>query len=278
MTPILGKRKRRSQLAQDGLVAVPPANAENTAKLQALFRQHFEGTFEPLDAVQSPQTHANVDEREAVSDDVESDWEGISNEGDEATLTIHYPTSGTPKADVPRDEMKTFMTNKPPPSISKPLSTAKRKQSDLTDPADVNNDAANLKKDLALQRLLKESHLLDPEFALSHSGQTRHKAFDLRLQDMGSKTSIFKQERMPLAQRRGIMAKASERELDRRRIAQENGVILEKAVKGKKKDDTKRQRGIGAPGVGKFQGGMLKLSKKDVADIEGPNKTSKSRR
>ncbi|KAF6241745.1 hypothetical protein HO173_000457 [Letharia columbiana] len=95
---------------------------------------------------------------------------------------------------------------------------------------------------------------------------------------MGSKTSVFAQQKMPLAQRRGITAKATEREEHRRREAQENGIILEKAAKSKKKSDAIRQRGIGAPSVGKFQRGMLKLSKKDVADIEGPKKSARRKR
>ncbi len=95
---------------------------------------------------------------------------------------------------------------------------------------------------------------------------------------MGSKTSVFAQQRMPLAQRKGITAKATEREELRRREAQENGIILEKVAKSKKKGDSMRQRGIGAPSVGKFQGGMLKLSKKDVAEIEGPKKNARRKR
>ena len=101
---------------------------------------------------------------------------------------------------------------------------------------------------------------------------------DLRLQDMGSKTSIFAQQKMPLTQRKGINAKATQREELRRREARENGIILEKAVKSKKNDTSMRQRGIGAPSVGKFQGGMLKLNKRDVAEIEGPKKDSRRKR
>ena len=82
---------------------------------------------------------------------------------------------------------------------------------------------------------------------------------------------------MPLAQRKGIIAKATERNDSRRREAKENGIVLEKAVKGKKKHEAKRQRGVGAPSVGKFQGGMLKLSRKDVAEIVGPKETPKGR-
>lgn len=139
-------------------------------------------------------------------------------------------------------------------------------------------DAANLKKDIALQRLLKESHLIDPQSSLSHSGQNRHKAMDLRLQDMGLKASLYHQQNMPMAQRKGMVMKAAGKEEIRRKEARENGIILEKVLKVKKGNDRRRQRGIGGPSVGRFKGGILKLSKKDVVKIEGPRKTWKGRR
>ena len=83
---------------------------------------------------------------------------------------------------------------------------------------------------------------------------------------------------MPLAQRKGIAAKATEREELRRREAQENGIILEKKAKSRKKAHTVKQRSIGAPSVGKFQGGMLRLNKKDVAEIEGPKKIARRKK
>lgn len=80
---------------------------------------------------------------------------------------------------------------------------------------------------------------------------------------------------MPIAHRKGIISKQNEKEGTRRREARENGIILEKAqMKAKKGGDGKRDRGVGAPGVGKFSGGTLKLSKKDITDIEGPKRTS----
>ena len=120
--------------------------------------------------------------------------------------------------------------------------------------------------------------MLDSQDSLSHTGHNRHKALDLRLQDMGSKSSVLAQHKMPLAQRKGIAKKSAEREELRRQQAFENGIIIEKAVKGNRNDGVKRQRGIGAPAVGRFQGGMLKLSKKDIAEIQGPKKRSKSKR
>lgn len=141
------------------------------------------------------------------------------------------------------------------------------------------SDAQNLKKDLALQRLLKESHLLDHKSPSSPYGQNRHKAIDLRLQELGTKSSLYHQRNMPMSQRKGIAAKASGREESRRKEAKENGVILARATKGKKDIiDTKRQRGIGAPSVGRFKGGMLTLSKRDVIEIQGRKKTTKGKR
>lgn len=75
---------------------------------------------------------------------------------------------------------------------------------------------------------------------------------------------------MPMAHRQGIAAKGQSREDSRRKDARENGVILEKATQKGISDKPKRERGVDAPGVGKFRGGTLKLSRRDVADIQGP--------
>jgi len=83
---------------------------------------------------------------------------------------------------------------------------------------------------------------------------------------------------MPLSHRRGILSKATEKETRRRHDAKENGIILEKVKKSRKEGDGKRERGIGAPGIGKFKGGTLRLSRKDIAGIEGPKKSASGRR
>lgn len=139
------------------------------------------------------------------------------------------------------------------------------------------SEAANLKKDLALQRLLTESHLLESSSNPTLSGTNRHKATDLRLQSLGAKTSMMKQEKMPMAHRKGMTAKQNDKDERRRREAKENGIILERVKMGAKKSDAKRERGVGAPGIGKFSGGTLTLSKKDIFDIEGPRKSASAR-
>ena len=131
------------------------------------------------------------------------------------------------------------------------------------------NEADNLKNDLALQRLLRESHLLDPSSSLTLSGSNRHKAIDLHLRSLGAKASVLVQEKMPMAHRKGILSKTKVREKQRRTEAKENGIILEKANGDKVISSKRREKGIGAPAVGKFKGGMLKLSKQDLVAIRG---------
>lgn len=300
MASALGKRKRRDQITDLDVDHVSTPD-DNSANLQAFFRQHFESTFEPLPgSVTPPSLVHSIEhsiETQQSDGEPESDWNGFSDHDEECAETVLCTSSAPSKADISKDEFRTFMVGaqiiavhydeadyvlwqsaKPPSSVLQVLSTAKRKQPQSLENDETSTDAANLKKDLALQRLLKESHLLDSKSSLSHFGQNRHKAMDLRLQDMGSKTSVFTQKNMPLAQRKGITAKATEREELRRREAQENGIILEKDGKRKRKDNIMRQRGIGAPSVGKFQGGMLKLNKKDIAEIEGQKKFARRKR
>ena len=147
-----------------------------------------------------------------------------------------------------------------------------------SDKDDAASEAINIKKDLALQRLLKESHLLDSHASFLPSGKNRHKALDLRLQDIGSKTSIYAQRNMPMSHRKGIAMKAANKERIRRRVAQENGIILEKPSAAKTRNNTRRVRGVGGPSVGKFRNGTLTLSKKDIAEIRGPEKRRRGKR
>lgn len=136
-------------------------------------------------------------------------------------------------------------------------------------------DADDVKNDIALQRLLRESHLLDPSSTeLAPRGKNRHKALDLRMQALGSKTSLYTQQNIPSSHRIGMKTKAAAREDKRRREARENGVILEKPTsKTKSKlsntNERRRERGVGGPSVGKFAGGTLNLSKKDISMIQG---------
>ncbi|KAI9844330.1 MAG: hypothetical protein M1837_005634 [Sclerophora amabilis] len=264
---MIGKRKRRApQTAGEIRPAIDSTANGGQQDPSAVFRQHFEAQFEPLENQQ--RTQKEVEEVEDWSSaDEETDWSGLSDQNEEKIIEVvdHTKSARLEKDELSKQASKAFMTAKPPSEPSRESKTTRRTEtSDAEDVA----DAANLKKDLALQRLLQESHLLDPHSSLSPSGTNRHKALDLRLQTLGSKTSIFKQEKMPMSHRKGITAKAVEREERRRKEAKENGIVLERP-KNEKRSSERRERGIGGPAVGKFRGGMLKLSKEDVADIQG---------
>lgn len=147
---------------------------------------------------------------------------------------------------------------------------------------DDKDEVDNIKNDIALQRLLSESHLMSGDISngFDPSGKARIKALDLRFQALGSKDSLFKQEKMPMNMRKGIASKRRENDGKRRSEAKEAGIILERQTL-KRKTLGKRERGVGAPAVGKFRGGMLTLSKRDIVDIQGkkrgPQKKGKKR-
>lgn len=158
-------------------------------------------------------------------------------------------------------------SSRPPREVDATTGTKATKPEEDDDPT----EKLNLKHDLDLQRLLKESHLLERSRASRAPGKERQLALDMRLQSLGAKNSIFKQERMPKSHRVGIGKKADLKEAVRRKDARENGVILEKVTSKKQNtSNIRRDRGVDVPGVGKFSGGTLKLSRRDIASIQGP--------
>jgi hypothetical protein len=81
-----------------------------------------------------------------------------------------------------------------------------------------------------------------------------------------------------MSHRKGIQAKALKKEKTRRREAKENGIILEKPTSLSKDVASKRrERGVGGPSVGKFTGGTLRLSRRDLLDLQGPKKKAEGR-
>lgn len=212
---------------------------------------------------------------------------------------VDHSTAQTPtEPKMSKKELKAFMSSKitDQSAPSKPSSSSTTDQqaspSSLTT---LPEDAPSLlKQDLELRRLIAESHLLAPShgstspFASSvvHGGATEPKAFtagrtrqratDMRLQALGSKGSILKQEKMPMNMRKGMVAAAEGREAKRRREAKENGVILEKSGgsgggngKAAKKKQRPRERGVDGPAVGRMKGAELRISDRDVRKIEG---------
>lgn len=289
MALTLGKRKRRTEVTREE----PPAKvgsgseSEDDDTARALFQRAFEAKFQPLEIKKIESHDENEADESDDDEDLESDWDGLS-EDEDAIEVIEHSQPNVNSDDEIDPGKRAFMvwkdltarhpnhTNRKqssrPPAIDEIFSKATRKSTKDANSEETGTEAANLKNDLALQRLLKESHLLDPSsFSKTTSapeGRSRIKALDMRLQDLGAKSSALDQEKMPLSHRKGITAKSASREANRRKEAVENGIILEKQ-KFAAKSMKKRDRGIAGPGIGKFQGGTLRLTSRDVKSIEG---------
>ncbi|OBT75091.1 hypothetical protein VF21_06539 [Pseudogymnoascus sp. 05NY08] len=258
-----------------------------------IFRRHFEARFKPLPDVKEKKGGKKGAVVVEESDDEDEEWGGLSGESEDdeeeedsdeddgvkrRKIDIVEHTSAVSAPKMSKAELKAFMSARPPSSST---TTTALTTPTPTDPTDKDNTA----NDLALHRLLTESHLLTSTTSSSHTthtleGTNRHRATDLRIQALGGKGSLFVQAKMPMHMRKGIAAKAEEREKGRREGAREGGIILERMGGKSKERDRDRRRGgekglgrdVGAPGVGRFVGGALRISKQEVREIEGPKR------
>lgn len=282
MAVILGKRKRQiiAPAAKQSQKPTDSSDDDNDATARALFQKAFEAKFKPLEVQPVGQHEEDDDEDSEDEGEPESDWDGFNQDEGEIEVIKHaQPDMDAIFSGLKNAKKKAYMSSKPPTSEDLPEQSVKKVKPDATDDDD-GAESTNLKNDLALQRLLKESHLLEP-VAFSSSapeGRSRIKALDMRIQDLGGKASTLKQDKMPLSHRRGIAGKAASREASRRKEAAENGIILEKAKHAAPKMQKKRERGVDGPGIGKMRGGTLKLSSRDIRSIEGSRPGGKGRK
>ncbi|KAF2114893.1 hypothetical protein BDV96DRAFT_600056 [Lophiotrema nucula] len=278
MAPTLGKRKRitRDELEQPSRPPSPSSasseSESDSEDVQDIFRRAFEAKFKPLEVDSKKPRVEEVNLELEDQEEEDSDWSGITSDEEEQVQVVEYSHLRHTGDRASKAEQRAFMSSKPPTLSG---STLFKTRPSTKAPADENDltEASHLKNDVALQRLLRDSHLLSSTSTsgtstptLSAVGSQRHKSTDLHLLSLGAKSSIHAQKNMPMSHRIGISAKAKEREERRRAEAKENGVILEKERRAKK-FTKERERGVGGPGVGKFRGGTLSLSKKDVRDI-----------
>ncbi|KAJ6035024.1 uncharacterized protein N7446_009783 [Penicillium canescens] len=272
---MVGKRKRETTVVSKPKKKESPPPADNA---QDVFRKLFEAQFEPLDLpghtakpAHSTDSEGDEDEdededelsgSELGSDDL-SDFSDVSNE---VEVVEHTDAHMAPEDRMDKKTRKAFLSGKLLSNLEKPSANSDDPATKKEEEDDA-HDAVNLKHDLALQRLLKESHLLDSADDLAPTGKNRLKALDMRMQSLGAKSSLYAQK-MPDAHRRGINAKAASKEDKRRREAKENGIILEKPNKASKSNSGRRERGVGGSSVGKFSGGTLNLNKQDIAHVQ----------
>ncbi|KAI1364134.1 hypothetical protein F5Y08DRAFT_307572 [Xylaria arbuscula] len=285
MSTVLGKRKSRVQKADP---SVDPDEVQ--AKLARCFAAQFPSLLSLAKPI--PASNPEIKEGELASDSEGSDdnsWDGLSEdeEGDNSStpstvveVVSHTDAYSATTSTLDKRESRAWLSSRPPLPTSTDSSSSKDKKGKATT---AEEDAPSLlKNDLALQRLLAESHLFssagiggrgDSGDATEHVGRNRHLATDLRLSALGSKASIYKQAKMPMSMRKGINAAAEGRETKRRQEARENGIVLERpaasSAVGKKAAKGKRSGAIDAPSIGRMNNGMLRLSKKDIAELDG---------
>jgi len=111
MAPVLGKRKRRDQTDDLGENSGLTTDKVKPDRLQALFRQHFESSFEPLEGLASPSDHIKDNETAKGLVGSESDWDGLSEDDEEgkSPVAVQCSTRQSSRADVSKEELKTFM-------------------------------------------------------------------------------------------------------------------------------------------------------------------------
>lgn len=105
------------------------------------------------------------------------------------------------------------------------------------------------------------------------------------MQNLSAKESSFKQKSMPIAMRKGIVKAGVDKEARRRREAKECGVILETAKSSGDRrrpasstNGNRRSKDVGLPGVGRMRGAELRISARDIRDVEGRRSTGGEKR
>ncbi|KTW31715.1 uncharacterized protein T551_00976 [Pneumocystis jirovecii RU7] len=132
---------------------------------------------------------------------------------------------------------------------------------------DLEND--QLKNDIALQRLLEESHFLkkgsdSSAFSLEPTGKQRHKIIENRIKLLGGK-DVFK-EKIPFKIRLGMKLKAKVRSEIAKKKAKEAGIVRALPT-FKSKIKKKRNYGLNEITVGKYRKGMIILSQEDIKGV-----------
>ncbi|KAK6342049.1 hypothetical protein TWF730_001531 [Orbilia blumenaviensis] len=234
------------------------------------------------DDVSSNEEEEDDDEDEDDDDDDEEDDDDDQNdETTTATTTtapeiISYDFSRRGPPPTTKPSPRTFMSSKPPlSSLNTPAKSQSSQQSSKLSKTEAATEALNLKNDIALHTLLTESHLLDHKTLTHSTPKNRHKAIESRIVSLGG-NPLKSGGNIPIAIQKGMKAKQRLKEEKFKREAKENGIVVDKESKRakerrKNKERQERRRGegrdagVGHAKVGKFRGGELRLSRRDVA-------------
>ena len=199
---------------------------------------------------------------EAASSSSFADFE--EEETDEVEEVVFHETD---TKDVQTDNagFKAFMSGKVPKVGPTQLPTRTED--------DEERDA--LKKDIELQKLLRESHLLADQGtgSLSATGKTRHKAVAMHLIHNGAKPPP--PEKMSMTMRCGIKQKQGKQLAKKEKEEKEAGIVTaKKATVQKKKKSNKLLHELN---LGKYKHGKLSITRSEINRIQKPTKKGKKK-
>ncbi|KAF3930008.1 hypothetical protein ABW19_dt0200300 [Dactylella cylindrospora] len=307
--PSLKRKRTNASISSTDTSTATESSQSSRDAINAIFKRHFESKFGAVDLNPVSDSKSknkgkksldrrkdlDSDSNDESDEDIHSNFsdkdedEGLEDGSDEEYSSndeeskpkappgpeiIEYDFSRRGPAPSTKPSRRSFMSSKPPTSTTTTSSHLPSQTHPSTQTKDDPTDLQNLKNDVALQTLLRESHLLDRSTLTHSSGKNRHKAIESRIQSLGG-TPMTQLDgstaRIPMHIRKGMVRKKEMREEKRRRVAKENGVVLAKGDKKRKKEGRGkggRDAGVGNPSVGKFRRGALVLSRKDVAGMK----------
>lgn len=169
-----------------------------------------------------------------------------------------------------KQQRKLFMSAKAPKSIDQAQLNA---QSKIPESSESQED---LKNDLELNRLIKESQILaeaekqsshysgaDLSLDAEYNPKVRLKVLEMRLNEVGSKG---KRSDMPMNIRKGIVAKKHEKQAKYDEYAREAGIVQARKSRGdSNKSQKRRQRGLQIQTVGKSTRHGHVVSSREIA-------------
>ena len=104
----LGKRKRRDQVGDVDVSKDHESDMEDP-DLQALFRRHFEDSFQPLENIDVTRTGQPFAPSPSLSTDDALVWEGLMDESEDGPEIVELDPSRASSDEISSEELKSFM-------------------------------------------------------------------------------------------------------------------------------------------------------------------------
>lgn len=202
------------------------------------------------------------------------------DENNDKPVVVKFLDSTSTSSFIPDKKQKKLFMSSHAPKQESTEAPVKR------DPKEESEEQLNLDNDLALQRLIKESHILAEaglsgvDISTGITGRARHKTLDLRLDDLGLATT--KTGQIPMNMRKGMISKQASRKERHVREAKEAGIVLARTTKkevplGKRDKSKWRERGLKINSVGRETRHGLFISKSEISKYTGTSSGSGKR-